>query len=197
MIEIIPNWHPIFVHFTIALFSISVILYVLTYISNHLRIFSKTILMELEIVSRWCLWMASFVTIGTVLAGLYAYNTVRHDAVSHAAMTVHRNWALCTAATILVIASWSAWRHYNRKSLNITFIIALFIAGALVLVTAWRGSELVYRYGLGVMSMPKFEGEEGHNHHHEEETNESGMDHSKIPAMEHHEQSNHPHDHKQ
>lgn len=28
MIEIIPNWHPIFVHFTIALLTISTLLYV-------------------------------------------------------------------------------------------------------------------------------------------------------------------------
>lgn len=36
-------------------------------------------------------------TIGTVLAGWYAYNTVPHTALSHAAMTDHRNWALSTA----------------------------------------------------------------------------------------------------
>ena len=29
MIEIIPNWHPVFVHFTVALLSVAVALYLL------------------------------------------------------------------------------------------------------------------------------------------------------------------------
>jgi len=37
MIEIIPNWHLIFVHFTVALFSASVSLYVLVYFIKHLK----------------------------------------------------------------------------------------------------------------------------------------------------------------
>lgn len=38
-------------------------------------------------------------------------------------------------------------------------------AAGLLLSTAWHGGELVYRYGLGVMSMPKSHGE-GHAHEH-------------------------------
>ena len=32
MIEIIPNWHPIFVHFTVALLFVAVALYPLSYL---------------------------------------------------------------------------------------------------------------------------------------------------------------------
>jgi uncharacterized membrane protein len=163
MIEIIPNWHPIFVHFTVALFSTSVGLYTLVYLFNNFRIFPKVSL-DLEVSARWCLWLVGIIVIGTVLAGLYAYNTVKHDGTSHLAMTNHRNWALPTAATMVLVALWSLWRTYKQKSITITFIVALFIVQGLLLSTAWRGGELVYRYGLGVMSLPKVEGV-GHDHH--------------------------------
>lgn len=169
MVEIIPNWHPIFVHFTVALFTISVGFYTLAYLLGKLQA-SLRLAHEMEIVARWCLWVVGIVVIGTVLAGLQAYNTVRHDALSHLAMTDHRNWALVTAAGILVASLWSGWRTYKQKRITLLFIIFLFIIQGLLMATAWRGAELVFRHGLGVMSLPKAEGE-GHQHHHEMEMN--------------------------
>lgn len=165
MIEIIPNWHPIFVHFTVALFSTSVGFYTLAYVFNRLRIFSN-VSSDLEIAAQWCLWLVGIIVIGTVLAGLQAYNTVRHDASSHLAMTDHRNWALPTATAIVLVAIWSLWRTYKQKTITITFIVILFIVQGLLLSTAWRGAELVFRYGLGVMSLPQ-EDDVGHEHHYE------------------------------
>lgn len=162
MIEIIPNWHPIFVHFTVALFSTSVGFYSLAYLCSKLAILPKAAA-EFELVARWCLWVVGVLVIGTVLAGLYAFNTVRHDAPSHLVMIDHRNWALVTAGTMILTALWSIWRTYKRKVITITFIIVLLSVQGLLLATAWRGAELVFRYGLGVMSLPKAEGE-GHHH---------------------------------
>lgn len=165
MIEIIPNWHPIFVHFTVALYSTAVVFYMLAYLCGRLNCFPK-IIFEFETVARWCLWVVGFLVIGTVLAGLYAYNTVRHDAISHIAMTIHRDWAFATAGTMMLVTLWSFWRFYKRQSITVTFIIALLVVQGLLLSTAWRGAELVFRYGLGVLSLPKAETEE-HHHHHE------------------------------
>jgi len=160
MIEIIPNWHPLFVHFTVALFSTAVGFYGLAYFASKL---SLPIAKELEIASRWCLWAAGFSTIFTVIAGLNAYNTVQHDAPSHAAMTDHRNWALPTAGFILLLTVWSCRRFQRQKPLSGMFLIALLLGQGLLLSTAWRGAELVFRYGIGVMSLPKAESAE---HHH-------------------------------
>ena len=80
-IEIIPNWHPILVHFTVALLSISGLLYLAGRALKNAN---------LLLVARWNLWIGAIITIGTVLAGFYAYNTVAHDAPSHAAMTDHK-----------------------------------------------------------------------------------------------------------
>ena len=45
------------------------------------------------------------------------------------------------------------------------FTFVMVLASSLLVSTGWRGSEAVYRYGLGVMSLPKVEGE-GHAHEH-------------------------------
>ncbi|NOX27293.1 MAG: DUF2231 domain-containing protein [Gammaproteobacteria bacterium] len=157
MLEIIPNWHPIFVHFTVALLSLAAGLFVVTpFVSSPLK-------EQWQIVSRWALWFGAGFAIVTGLTGLYAYNTVTHDTPSHLAMTDHRNWAIATIVLFLALASWSiVWARKN-KPLGMAFVVCIAIAGAVLASTAWHGGEVVYRYGLGVMSLPKAEGD-GHAH---------------------------------
>lgn len=167
MIEIIPNWHPLFVHFTVALFSTAVVFYWLSFIVARITYFKPSLAQEFETVARWCLWFVALITIGTISAGLYAYYTVGHDEASHMAMTDHRNWAIPTAIAIILTAIWSAYRYFKQKKFNLIFLFILLIVQGMLLSTAWRGAELVFRYGLGVMSLPQVE-EVGHNHQHEE-----------------------------
>jgi uncharacterized membrane protein len=163
MIEIIPNWHPIFVHFTVALCSTAVVFSLFAFLANYVNWIPNTLVVQFEIVGRWCLWTVAIITVGTVFAGLYAYNTVKHDSISHIMMTNHRNWALFTAFAIFLLACWSGWRYYQGKKITFTFILLLMIIQITLLSTAWRGGELVYRYGIGVMSLPQAEIKE-HQH---------------------------------
>ena len=159
MFEIIPNWHPIFVHFTVALLSLAVGLYVVTpFVKSPLK-------EQWHAVARWALWFGAGFTIITGLTGLYAYNTVAHDTPSHLAMTDHRNWAIVTVALFLTLAAWSIVWVRKNKTLGTAFVACMVIAGGVLASTAWHGGELVYRYGLGVMSLPKAEGD-GHDHAH-------------------------------
>lgn len=165
MFEIIPNWHPIFVHFTVALFSVAVFLFVLTHVASYSKLKSTSFFSEFEIVARWCLWFSAVFAIITVAFGFYAYYTVKHDAISHIAMTAHRNWALITASVIVLSALWSVWRHYKKIKLTLTFVFVILIGEGLLVTTAWHGGEVVYRYGIGVISLPRGE-EVGHQHSH-------------------------------
>ncbi len=159
MFEIIPNWHPIFVHFTVALLSLAVGLVVVTpFIKSPLK-------EQWQIVARWTLWFGAGFAIITGLTGWYAFNTVAHDTPSHAAMTIHRNWAIATITLFLLLAAWSIWWARKSKKLGTLFVVCMVVGGAVLASTAWRGGEVVYRYGLGVMSLPKAEGE-GHDHAH-------------------------------
>lgn len=193
MITIIPNWHPIFVHFTVALFSTSVGLFLVSYILHVIKKIQNTFIIECEIVARWCLWLSALVTIITVSFGFYAYYTVKHDAISHAAMTIHRNWAIATALLIYILAAWSVFSHIRRKKLTILFFVILLITEGLLLSTAWHGGELVYRHGIGVMSLPSAE-EVGHNHHHES-VMKNNQNSSEVPPSDVHKHTHHSHDH--
>lgn len=154
MIEIIPNWHPIFVHFSVALLTISFGLFVL-------GMFAKC--EQAILVAKWNLWIGSGITLLTVAAGMYAYNTVSHDTPSHLAMTEHKNIALFTVALLLPLVIWSVISHRKKHALSAGFVGLFLLVAAMLMGTAWHGGELVYRYGLGVMSMPKTD---THDHDH-------------------------------
>lgn len=160
MIEILPNWHPIFVHFSVALLSIAAALH----LASHF-VSKPDLANQWAIVARWNLWFGIGLTTLTVAAGWYAYYTVNHDTPSHEAMTEHRNWAMVTFAVFLSIAAWEYYLTRHAKGKGWLFTVLLLVAAALLVSTAWHGGELVYRYGLGVMSLPKSEGA-GHAHDH-------------------------------
>jgi uncharacterized membrane protein len=156
MIEIIPNYHPILVHFTLGLLGSAVGLFILV------RFISKQELsQQLLTVAHWNLWLGTLVTIGTILAGWYAFNTVKHDDVSHEVMVDHRNLALTTFVVVLILAVWS-WRKFRpAKQVTIPFLAGALLAAGLLVATAWHGAELVFRHGLGVIALPKLD-----EHHH-------------------------------
>ena len=190
MIEIIPNWHPAFVHFPIALTAAAL---AFTAIGTVFRRWSYAA--QCLMTGRWMLWGAALSALVAATFGWLASNSVAHDEVSHAAMMVHRNWALGALAALLALAAWDVWRGRSGRmpSPNIPspgFLGLLVVAWLLVNSTAWHGAELVYRHGLGVMSLPESEGSD-HTHEH-------GAGHGGMPvqgeAVPHEDGHTHRHD---
>ncbi len=161
MIEIIPNWHPIFVNFTVALFVVSVLLHIVALLAPNAPWRSACLA-----AAHWNLALGAVFALITVGTGLNAYYTVAHDSPSHAAMTDHRNWAIATAGVIVAVALWRWMRRRPDTQPGIFLAVALVLAGGLLTVTAWKGAELVFRYGLGVMALVEAEGL-GHSHEHD------------------------------
>jgi len=172
MIEIIPNWHPLFVHFTVGLLSTSVLFYIASACLSKENLWKKQWLA----MANWSLWSGCLFAIGTAIAGWFAYNSVAHDSASHAAMTLHRNWALPTAGTFLLLGFWAIMLARKARQPGFMFLSFSIIAAGVLMVTGWLGAEAVYRYGLGVISLPKVEvGADGHNHSHEGHQHEHEM----------------------
>lgn len=170
MIEIIPNWHPIFVHFTIGLLGSSVVLFLVATL-----ICKAPVQNYLAIMARGTLWLGVLMTVATVLTGLQAFDTVpHHSAEQHLAMLDHRNWALSTAALFIFLALWSLIANWRGKSAfrgvrHVVFLVLILVAGSLLLTTGYKGGELVFRHGIGVLAVPApTNGDHGHNGHHDD-----------------------------
>ncbi len=168
--EIIPNWHPMLVHFTVALLSVSALLYLAGLVLKK---------PNLLVVARWNLWIGALATILTVIAGFDAYNSILHDGPLHAAMTDHKKWALVTASIFGGLALWALFKHRGAKSVGVVFVGLILLASGLLAVTGYKGGEVVYRHGGGVMRMPEISGDGGHGSHAHGE----GEEHGDMPAQ--------------
>ncbi|CAG4884968.1 conserved membrane protein of unknown function [Georgfuchsia toluolica] len=190
MPEIIPNLHPLLVHFPIALLSVAAFFHV-----TAIGMRGKSCATHCAVVAHAALWLGALAALPAAFFGWQAFNSVNHDEAGHAAMLVHRSWALATLVLLAVLAGWDAWRNKVEAIPEGWFATAVIAAWAMVAVTAWHGGELVYRHGLGVMALP--EAEAGHgSHNHGVMTNGEGHPHADVlPEDNAHEHSPYEHTH--
>lgn len=180
MIEIIPNWHPVLVHFTVGLLFTAVMFYFAhSFLPERFSWRQQWLHM-----ANWSLWTGSVLTLATVIAGILAFNTVAHDTASHLAMSLHRNWALPTALVFIMLAIMAVRLARKQQNPGWIFLSASGIAGLMLIATAYLGAEVVYRHGIGVLSLPDIEADAGHHQHdhaqHDDEhsdTEPDGHDH--------------------
>jgi uncharacterized membrane protein len=160
MIEIIPNWHPVFVHFPIAFATAAVFFFTAAQLFKEKSWAAQSLL-----TGRWMLWSAAIFACIAVVFGWFAYNSVDHDEAGHLAMTAHRNWALVAVGVLVMLAALDVWLRRFTAATPSGFLALLVVSWLLIINAAWHGGEVVYRHGLGVMSLPKSEGA-GHPHEH-------------------------------
>ena len=142
-------WHPIFVHFTVALLVASLALFVAALVFKD-----KPWRASALAAAWWNLWLGAGATVLTVAAGLVAYQSVgSHGDGAHAAMDTHRAWALATALPFLVLALWSV--RLPRERVALPFVAALAVATVMLGITGWMGGALVYEHGVGVAALEK------------------------------------------
>ena len=153
-----PNIHPILVHFAYALSLSALGVYLLGKFlpAGPRKDGTKP-------AGDWMLAFGALAIVVTIAAGFQAYYSIGHDGPSHAAMTTHRNWAVPSGTAIIILA---IWRFVKRATPPSGIFLGLLAAAAVSLsVTAWWGGNIVYKYGLGVQSMPMMTGD-GHDHEH-------------------------------
>ena len=185
--KIIPNFHPIVVHFPIALTIIAFLLSIAAYAGR-----SHPISAQLAAAGHFTLWLAAIGAAVAVLFGWLAFNSIaNHDDAGHAAMLLHRAWAIPSAIGLILLATWDAWRYRVNELISVPMLFVLLLLSQAIAITAWLGGEVVYRHGIGVLSIPSSDSA-GHGHHGDVDATTSSNAKATEPA----EQIDHPDDEK-
>ena len=167
--KIIPNLHPAIVHFPIALTYMSLLLGIGAGLKRQTQLGEY-----LTASTHFTLWLSALFGLIAVVFGWLAFNSVNHDEGGHLAMLTHRSWAIPTIAGLIGFAIWDIIKNGYKRAISLSTIILLFVLSLGIGVTAWLGGEVVYRHGIGVLSLPA---SGGHNHagHHHGEASESAI----------------------
>ena len=181
MLDITPNWHPVFVHFPIALLLVSTLLFLAARLVRQ----ESPLHGQFRIAALWNLWIGYTTALIAAAFGWLAYNSVTHDAPSHEAMTLHRNWALLTLGAFLPAVLWSAVSSRQRFNPGWLFILLLLVPASFLARTGWLGAEVVYHHGIGVESLPR-PGDDHSDHNHGSSKQENGHDESGEEGHDHH-----------
>ncbi len=141
----IPGWHPLVVHFPLALIVTAAVLL------SVARAWPKPgLAATLAVVGTWnlCLGAAAvFVALGT---GLAAALDLQVGAAAHQAVSAHMKSAVVTAMLALLVGIWRGFGADADSRPSAAFLLMLWLATAALAVTGYRGGQNVFHYGVGV-----------------------------------------------
>lgn len=156
-----PNPHPLLVHFTIALFFVSVLSDVIGWL------FKKE---SLHTVGWWNLVFGFASTVLTAATGLLAERAVGHNDAAHTIMQTHKTLGLIVLGLMAALFLWRAIRRGQIPQKLLAVYLLLAVAGVGVMAAGgYYGGELVYTHGVSVRAMLQptdGEGEGDEPHHH-------------------------------
>ncbi len=159
---ITPNWHPLLLHYPIALLILGVLIEIITFGWPR---------GGLRAAGRWMVLLGALLAVPTVTAGIYAFRSVVmpggididqhwHQVVQQSPWSA-RQWdfmanhvwfnsfavVLFLAAAVFWLGGSDAWRRSARWPLLLVVLVGVGLMSA----GAWFGGELVYRMGTGVV----------------------------------------------
>lgn len=175
-----PNFHPLVVHFTIALFAVSVLCDLLGWL------FKKE---SLHTVGWWNLLFGFFGALTTVVTGLVAEGSVGHNEAAHAIMQTHKTLGLIVLGTMAALFLWRVIRRGQIPQKLLMVYLLIGVAGVGVMTAgAYYGGELVYTYGVAVRAVPEMtdhEHENGGDQNHDEPLPDSSAASNKPDSPDH------------
>ncbi len=141
----IPGWHPLLVHFPVAL-TISAALALVA--ARAVR--DDDLARSLAITGTWNLIAAAVAALFAIGTGIAALADLQVGAAAHAAIFVHVKWAMLTSTVTMLLAVWRAAGQAHDARPSRGLVIAVVLASVAMAITAYRGDLNVYRYGVAV-----------------------------------------------
>ena len=141
-----PNWHPLVVHFPVALMAMSALCEVLALALRK---------EELSRVGWWTQLAGTLGVAGAVTSGLIAERSLVFAPGAHELFETHEQLAFFFSALFGALLLWRiASRSKIPQGHRTVYVILLAAGVAVMFVGAWYGGEMVFRFGVGVRSAP-------------------------------------------
>jgi uncharacterized membrane protein len=140
-----PNWHPLVVHFPIALvLSATGLLLAARWVR------SESLAASAALVGTWNLCLGAAAALAALATGLSAVLGLDVNEAVRQAISQHLKWAMFTTLLLVLLAVWRGAGSASRSRPSWLFLIVLIAASAALAFTAYRGGKNVYEYGVGV-----------------------------------------------
>ena len=141
----LPSWHPLVVHFPLALvFTATPLLLA----ARLLR--GEAAASTAATVGTWNLCIGAITALLALATGLGAVLDLDIGAAAHQAISLHMRWAMLTTLMLVLLAVWRGAGTTPRSRPSWAFLIVLLAATAALGVTGYRGGKNVYEFGVGV-----------------------------------------------
>jgi len=145
LMQITPGWHPIVVHFPLALI-----------ITATLCLSLARVLPVARGAASLASWGTFNLCVGAVTVflalgtGLAASIGLSVDAAAHQAIAAHVKSAVVTTMLVLLVAAWRGVGTDAKSRPGWGFLLMLWLAAGALTVTGYRGAQNVYVHGIGV-----------------------------------------------
>ncbi len=137
------EWHPIAVHFPLALVTTGAVALGAARLWERRRA-------ALATIGTWNLCLGAFGALVALATGLAALASVEIGAAARAAVVLHVKWAIFTSTGVLLLAVWRGAGAAPDSRPSRWFLGVLWAVVAALIMTGYRGGQNVYRYGVGV-----------------------------------------------
>jgi uncharacterized membrane protein len=137
------EWHPIAVHFPLALVTTGAAALSAAYFWERRRA-------ALATVGTWNLCLGALGALAAVATGLTALASVEIGGAARAAVGLHVKWAIFTSVGLLLAAVWRGAGGFADARPSRWFLGLVWALVAALVMTGYRGGQNVYRYGIGV-----------------------------------------------
>jgi uncharacterized membrane protein len=146
----LPAWHPLIVHFPLAL----TVMATAAFVAARVLAAEQTAA-GLSLVGTWNLIAGAIGSVFALGSGLAALIGQALTPAAHAAVASHAKWAMLTVFALLALAVWRGAGAAFDSRPSRPFLAALLLATAALIVTGYLGGENVYRYGVGVIAIAR------------------------------------------
>ncbi len=186
-IAAMDNIHPLFVHFPIAFFFA---FFIFELLGTCLK---KA---QWRYLASWLLYLGTIAAVFTVLAGLFAAETVEHGEDVHEIMETHEHIGIAVLSLALFLSAWrlKQWGMQSSGS-NSLFIGLAGLLCLLISLGADLGGLMVYGYGVSVKQTATMGDSSDRSHARSPALPDTQMDHDHGGHSHDHSGHHHHHDH--